>query len=198
MDGSGRTPSPSGPGFHIAMPAWVDDFGARAPGVADDEARVRFVVAAARENVERRSGGPFAAAVFERDSGRLVSLGVNLVTTLGSSMLHAEVVAIFRAQAAVGAWTLAAPGLPAHELVTSCEPCAMCLGAVLWSGAKRLVCGATRDDAQDIHFEEGPVFPESYAYLERLGIEVVRGVARAEAREVLELYARSGGPIYNP
>ena len=197
--GSDRTAAASGrSGVHIELPSWVDEFVARHGALDDDDARMRFVVAAARENVERGSGGPFAAAIFERDSGRLVALGLNLVTTLGSSVLHAEVVAIIVAQARVGSWTLAAPGLPAHELFTSCEPCAMCLGAMVWSGARRLVCGATRDDAHSIHFDEGPVFPESYAYLERLGIEVVRGVARAEAREVLELYVRRGGPIYNP
>lgn len=183
---------------HIRLPAWVAEFAASADRGTDDAGRMRFVVAAAHENVERGTGGPFAAAVFERPGGRLVSLGVNLVTTVGSSVLHAEVVAILTAQARVGSYTLAGAGLPAHELVTSCEPCAMCLGAVLWSGARRLVCGATRDDAQSIDFDEGPVFPESYAYLERLGIEVVRGVARQEARAVLEAYARGGGPIYNP
>ncbi len=184
-------------GVRIVLPAWIDQFAAQEPAERSDEARVRFVVAAAREHVERRTGGPFAAAIFERDGG-LVTLGVNVVTTRGSSMLHAEVVAIMNAQARLGSWTLSRNDLPAHDLVTSCEPCAMCLGAVLWSGAKRLVCGATRDDAHAIGFEEGPVFPESYEYLERLGIEVVRGVARAEAAAVLELYARSGGPIYNP
>ncbi|HET9276243.1 MAG TPA: hypothetical protein VFN96_09245, partial [Gemmatimonadales bacterium] len=101
------------------------------------------------------------------------------------------------AQARVGQFSLAAPGLPAHELVTSCDPCAMCLGAVLWSGVRRVVCGADRDDAARLAFDEGPVFPESYRYLEARGIEIVRGVLREEARAVLELYRESGGEIYN-
>ena len=84
-----------------------------------------------------------------------------------------------------------------HELATSCEPCAMCLGATLWSGVKRLLCGATRDDALRINFDEGPVFPQSYAYLRDRGIEVVRQVAREEARAVLELYRETSGVIYN-
>jgi tRNA(Arg) A34 adenosine deaminase TadA len=73
----------------------------------------------------------------------------------------------------------------------------MCLGATLWSGVTRLVFGASRDDATALEFDEGPVFPESYAYLESRGIEVVRGVMRKEAAAVLELYRRQGGPIYN-
>jgi tRNA(Arg) A34 adenosine deaminase TadA len=84
-----------------------------------------------------------------------------------------------------------------HELVTSCEPCAMCLGATLWSGVKRVVYGAGRQDASRLNFEEGPVFPESYKYLEDRGLEIVRGVLREEAAAVLELYRERKGKIYN-
>jgi hypothetical protein len=61
----------------------------------------------------------------------------------------------------------------------------------------RLVCGASREDAQLIGFDEGPVFPASYAYLEASGISVVRGVLREDARAVIAAYARSGGVIHN-
>jgi tRNA(Arg) A34 adenosine deaminase TadA len=87
--------------------------------------------------------------------------------------------------------------MPAHELFTSCEPCAMCLGATLWSGVRRLVCGAAREDATRLDFEEGPVFPESYRYLEERGIQIVRDLLRDEARAVLELYRATKGAIYN-
>ncbi len=48
-----------------------------------------------------------------------------------------------------------------------------------------------------LSFDEGPVFPESFEYLEARGVAVVRGVLRKEAAAVLELYQRQGGPIYN-
>jgi tRNA(Arg) A34 adenosine deaminase TadA len=73
----------------------------------------------------------------------------------------------------------------------------MCLGAALWSGVRRIVCGAVREDATRLDFEEGPVFPQSYAYLEERGIEIARGVLRDEARAVLDQYRKRGGPIYN-
>ena len=82
------------------------------------------------------------------------------------------------------------------ELFTSCEPCAMCLGATLWSGVSRIVCGATKDDAQAIGFDEGPVFEESYRHLEKAGVQVTRIVLREEAAKVLQRYATSG-LIYN-
>ena len=183
--------------MNVPLPPWVADFIGDATLHRDDEARMRFVVSLARESVERGTGGPFAAAVFESESGRLVAPGLNLVVPLNSSVLHAEIVAILLAQQRLGSWTLRADGMPRHEIVTSCDPCAMCLGAVLWSGAQRLVCGASREDAQRIHFDEGPVFDESYAYLEQRGIEVVHGVARAEAAAVLDRYAERNGIIYN-
>ncbi len=73
----------------------------------------------------------------------------------------------------------------------------MCLGATLWSGVRRLVWGASREDATRLSFDEGPVFPESYKYLEERGIEIVRDVCREEARAVLELYRSRSGEIYN-
>ena len=73
----------------------------------------------------------------------------------------------------------------------------MCLGALHWSGVRRVVWAAGRADAARIGFDEGPVFAESHAYLEARGVELVGGVGAAEAREVLEGYARRGGPIYN-
>ena len=53
-------------------------------------------------------------------------------------------------------------------------------------GRAALLGGAGREDASRLNFEEGPVFPESYAYLEKRGIEIVRNVLREEARAVLE------------
>lgn len=158
---------------------------------------MRVALTCARENVLRGTGGPFGAAIFDADSGRLVSVGVNLVVPLNNSSLHAEIVAFMMAQAALGTYTLQSADLPPHELYTSCEPCAMCLGAVLWSGVRRVVWSATRDDADSISFDEGPVFAASYEYLRARGIEFRGGVLRDDGRDVLRLYGERGGPIYN-
>jgi len=185
------------PGLVIDVPAWVDAMTRSAAVYASDDEKMALLIRLATENIDRGTGGPFAAAVFELETGRLVAAGVNSVTRLESCVLHAEVVAIVRAQQRVGSFTLRAPGLPTHELVTSCEPCAMCLGATLYSGVRRLVMGAAREDAMAVGFDEGPVFAESYAYLAERGIATVRGVRRAEAAHVLESYRDRGGVIYN-
>jgi tRNA(Arg) A34 adenosine deaminase TadA len=185
------------PVVRVDYPGWVADAVDYDRRYADDDAKMRLVIAVSRENVERGTGGPFGAAIFERDTGRLVAVGMNSVVRLGNCTLHGEMVAFMMAQQVVGAYSLSLPGMPAHELFTSCEPCAMCLGATLWSGVRRVVYGAGREDASRLDFEEGPVFPASYKYLADRGIEIVRDLLRDEARAVLELYRAKKGTIYN-
>lgn len=184
-------------GLSIALPEWIAEVVDWQRPYPTPEERMRLAIRLSRENVLRGSGGPFGAAVFESAGGLLLAVGVNSVERLHNSVLHAEIVALMLAHQRVRSYTLHAPGLPDHELVSSCEPCAMCLGAVLWSGVRRLVYGADREDALRLNFEEGPVFPASYRYLERRGIEIVPDFLRAEARAVLDLYAARGGLIYN-
>ena len=188
---------PGRPVVHVEYPEWVDSVVDWEHSYDSDEERMRLAIDVARVNVERGTGGPFGAAIFEAVSGRLVAVGMNSVVRLHNCALHGEMMAFMMAQNRVGSFTLSAPHLPVHELFTSCEPCAMCLGATLWSGVQRVVYGAAREDASKLNFEEGPVFPESYQYLEDRGIRIVRNVLRDEARSVLEMYRARGGKIYN-
>lgn len=190
-------PHPPARAVTLSLPDWIDDVVDWERPYATDEERMRLAIALARENVVRGTGGPFGAAVVEDATGRLVSVGVNSVVRLENSTLHAEMVAFQLAQARVGAFSLAGPTLPVHTLATSCDPCAMCLGATLWSGVRRVLCGATRDDAMLLQFDEGPVFASSWNYLRRKGLEIRRGLLREESAAVFALYRETGGAIYN-
>jgi tRNA(Arg) A34 adenosine deaminase TadA len=181
----------------ITLPSWIASSISYDRACRTDDERMRLVIRLARENVSHGTGGPFGAAVFERETGRVVAVGVNGVVRLNNATAHAEMVALQLAQRRVVSYTLGAEGHASHELFTSCAPCAMCLGAVLWSGVDRLVCGALREDAERIDFDEGPVFAESYAYLRARGIEIVTGVLREEASAVLQEYKARGGEVYN-
>jgi tRNA(Arg) A34 adenosine deaminase TadA len=191
------TSTNSHPVVRVEYPSWVDSIVDWGSAYTTDEDRMRLAIAVSRANVERDSGGPFGAAIFESATGRLVAIGMNSVVRLNNCTLHGEMVAFMMAQQKLGSFSLNGPGLPVHELHTSCEPCAMCLGATLWSGVQRVVYGAAREDASLLNFDEGPVFPESYEYLEERGITIVRNVLREEAKAVLELYRKRSGPIYN-
>jgi len=191
------TASSRHPKVEIEYPEWVDSVAKWDEPYESSEDKMRLAIAISRMNVDRGDGGPFGAAIFEAATGSLVAVGMNSVVRYNNCTLHGEMVAFMLAQRRVGSFTLNAPTLPIHELYTSCEPCAMCLGATLWSGVRRVVYGAAREDASRLNFEEGPVFPESYQYLEARGIEIVRNVLRDEARAVLDAYRAKSGRIYN-
>ncbi|MBU3742535.1 MAG: nucleoside deaminase [Candidatus Kapabacteria bacterium] len=156
---------------------------------------MRYALALARANVRAGSGGPFAAMVVHDATQRIVSVGVNLVTTEQCSVLHAEIVAIIRASHAMQSWDLHANG--ATTLFTTAEPCAMCMGAIPWSGVRRVVIGARDQDVRSIGFDEGAKPEQWVKDLRGRGIDVVRDVLRDEAKQVLEQYVSGGGLIYN-
>ena len=197
MRGPSKIASKTGSPFNL--PAWAEfTVGQQKMPLASRMDRMRFVIRLAMENVERGTGGPFGAAVFEAKTGTLVSVGVNIVTIANCSHSHAEMVALANAQKELENFDLGAPGFPEHELVTSCEPCAMCYGAIPWSGVRQLVCGARCEDAEAIGYDEGPK-PIMWARaLEVRGISVAQNVCRKEAVAVLQEYKKRGGIIYNP
>ncbi len=159
--------------------------------------RVRFAIRLALTNVTAKTGGPFGAAVFETKTGRLIAVGVNVVEPSNCSLAHAEMVALANAHQALRHFDLGADGMPTLELVTSCEPCAMCYGGIIWSGVRNLVCSARASDATAIGFDEAPKPKNWVAELKKRRITVTRDLCRNEAITVFRRYERSGGRIYN-
>lgn len=183
------------PEWCVRPPGWVASIVAKhPPPYADDEARMRLAVALSRGNLESGDGGPFGAGVFDEVTGELVAAGVNLALATGVTVAHAEIVALTLAQQALGVADLGArPGL---TLVTSAEPCAMCLGAIPWSGIRRVVIGARDADIRAIGFDEGAKPAGWVEALNARGIEVTRDLCRDEAAAVLREYGERGGVVY--
>ena len=98
-----------------------------APSAADDERFMRLALEQAG-----RADFPFGAVIV-RD-GRLLARGRNLGRTNGDPTAHGEIVAI----AAHGSRSLRG-----CTLYTTGEPCAMCMGAILWCHIGRLVFAAS-------------------------------------------------------
>lgn len=107
---------------------------------------LRQCVDLATKNVSD-GGGPFGALIV-RD-GRIIATGVNQVTSTLDPTAHAEVVAIRRACQALGTFRL-----DGCVLVSSCEPCPMCLSSALWARTSRVVYAADRDDAAKAGFDD--------------------------------------------
>jgi tRNA(Arg) A34 adenosine deaminase TadA len=188
------------PKFVLTLPSWIAETLADAPQTfLTVKERMNFVIRLSCLNVEHGTGGPFGAAIFDMQKNTLFAAGVNLVVSSRSSIAHAEIVALVIAQQRLGYHDLSSIEGTTYELVSSAEPCAMCLGALPWAGIRSLVCGARDEDARRIGFDEGAKLQlrEWILALEQRGISVTRDICRDAAVEVLNQYKQHNGIIYN-
>jgi tRNA(Arg) A34 adenosine deaminase TadA len=185
--------------FTLSLPDWAVEENRRLPAVMPTvEERMAAVIRFSRLNFERRTGGPFAAGVFERDTGKPVVIGVNRVVASNCSSAHAEVMTLSVAQKLIGTYDLGGNGMPTYQMVVNWRPCAMCFGAVLWSGVRSLVIAGNGPELEAITgFDEGPVHPEWEHELAKRGIELINNVLREEALAVYRDFAASGALVYN-
>ena len=189
----------------LQLPGWLHDCVKEldATALATPEQRMAFVIELSRRNVLHKTGGPFAAAVFELGSGRLIAPAVNIVVPSNTSVAHAETMAFMLAQQRLKSFDLGAPHLPAMELVASSQPCIQCFGNTWWSGVQALTIGARAEDVEGItSFREGPLPDNWVELLENRPsplkpITVTRDLLRVQACAVLSLYRDSGGLVYN-
>ena len=183
----------------IDLPQWAIDENKKLPGKIESLAdRMKHVIEFSRLNIEHETGGPFAAGVFEKKSGRPVVIGVNRVIPLNNSSAHAEIVTLTIAQKLLDTFDLGGEGMPDYQLVINAQPCAMCYGSIPWSGIRSVVIGASGKQVESITgFDEGPVHPQWQSEYKRRGIEVTENVMAEEACEVLKSFAQSGAVIYN-
>jgi tRNA(Arg) A34 adenosine deaminase TadA len=87
------------------------------------------------ESARDHGNHPFGA-VLVGPGGDVVLEAENTVTTDDDLTGHAEINLVRFASRAV-----AADDLLRHTLYSSCEPCAMCAGAIYWAGIGRVVYG---------------------------------------------------------
>jgi guanine deaminase len=114
--------------------------------ITTEKAWMAEAIKLATNNVAR-GGGPFGALIAHR--GEVVATGVNQVTTSLDPTAHAEVVAIRAACRRLGTFAL-----NGCVLITSCEPCPMCLAAALWARLEGVRYAADRHDAALAGFDD--------------------------------------------
>lgn len=177
----------------LQMPVWLEKIECDAKNrlFSTVEEQLKFVIDLAVSNVEQKTGGPFGAAIFGKEDGKLIAVGVNRVVPSNQSWAHAEMVAFARAQNC-----LKTHSLKKCILVTSCEPCAMCFGATPWSGVEALIYGAPGEYARQIGFDEGDKVSDWHAALERRNITVIGPLLLEEARKPFDTYDKLCGKIY--
>jgi len=106
-----------------------------------------MAVEEAFSGIRKNEGGPFGAVILK--NGRVVSKAHNRVLKTCDPTAHAEILAIRKASKRLGRFDLSE-----CEIYSTCEPCPMCMAAILWSRIKKLYYGCTKEDAERIGFDD--------------------------------------------
>lgn len=146
----------------------------------------------AKQNAERgikeKEGGPFGAVIVDKD-GKIIANGNNQVLKQNDPTAHAEMVAIRNACKKLEKYDLSG-----YTLYTSCEPCPMCLSAIIWSNIKEVYYGCTKKDAGEIGFRDDAIY--DYLKGENNDLINLEEMDRDECIKTFEEYKKQDGVIY--
>ena len=142
----------------------------------------------AKFGMESKEGGPFGAVIVDKE-GTVISIANNQVIKNNDPTAHAEVQAIREACKKLGTFDLSD-----CILYTSCEPCPMCLSAIIWANIKEVYYACTRKDAGKIGFRDDAI----YEYLETNNKNLLdeKQIDRNECLKLFKEYQDKNGIIY--
>jgi tRNA(Arg) A34 adenosine deaminase TadA len=118
----------------------------------DDRSLLQRAIQIAEEGI-KNGNGPFGAVISK--NGKIIAEANNEVVLSHDPTAHAEVLAIRKAAA-----HLRSHNLSKCVIYASCEPCPMCLGAIYWSGIKKVVYASDRNDAEKSGFSDSLIYDE--------------------------------------
>lgn len=142
----------------------------------------------AEDGISKKEGGPFGAIIIDRE-GNIISNGNNKVIKEKDPTAHAEIVAIREACKKLNTYDLSD-----CILYTSCEPCPMCLSAIIWANIKEVYYGCTKEDAGEIGFRDDAI----YDFIKGKNNKLLnlKQIDREECIKTFERYKKNGGVIY--
>ena len=142
----------------------------------------------AQEGISKKEGGPFGAIIVDKE-GNIISNGNNKVIKNTDQTAHAEIIAIREACKKLKTYDLSE-----YILYTSCEPCPMCLSAIIWANIKQVYYGCTKKDAGEIGFRDDMI----YEYLKGKNKDLIKleELDREDCLEVFKKYKEENGTIY--
>ena len=142
----------------------------------------------AKENAEKgisnKEGGPFGAVVVN-SNGEIIANGNNKVLKDKDPTAHAEIVAIREA-----CRILNTNDLSDCTLYTSCEPCPMCLSAIIWANIKKVYFACTKKDAANIGFRDDDI----YEYIK--GNNEMISMKQLDRDDCIDVMTRYNGNMY--
>lgn len=138
--------------------------------------------------------GPFLAAIYD-ENYNLIAKSANTVEKENCSNNHAEINTIKLAQEKLKTYDLSNYNL---SIFITAEPCIMCLGAIMWSGIKKVYYSVSSKDVEKITgFDEG-FKPNWHEEFKKRNIEVFPEIETEVGKEVLKYYMSQGKKIYKP
>ena len=146
----------------------------------------------AKENadigISKNEGGPFGAVIVDKQ-GNIISNGNNKVLLEKDPTAHAEITAIREA-----CKKLNTHDLSNYILYTSCEPCPMCLSAIIWANIKEVYYGCTKEDAAEIGFRDEAIY--DFIKGKDKNLLNLEQMDREECIKTFEQYTKNEGKIY--
>ena len=142
----------------------------------------------AEHGMTKGEGGPFGAVITDKN-GNIIAQGNNMVLANNDPTAHAEVTVIREACKKLGTYDLSG-----CILYTSCEPCPMCLSAIIWANIKTVYYGCTREDAGNIGFRDDAIY--EYLEGERKDLLELKQLDRDDCIALFEEYKKEGKTIY--
>ena len=139
-----------------------------------DATRLRALAEFTARSFAGKNPTPFGCDIVRTDTGERLFRGTNAVGPECDPSSHAELRAVRRA-----CRKLRSLSLRGYTLYTTCEPCPMCMGSILWAAVDRVVFGATIADAAK-HCSQIYVPAKTLATKSDMTCEVVGPVARKE------------------
>lgn len=143
----------------------------------------------AKKNAEigasKNEGGPFGAVIVD-ENNNIIANGNNKVLLQNDPTAHAEIVAIRSACKKLNTYDLSG-----MTIYTSCEPCPMCLSAIIWSNISNVYFACTKNDAANIGFRDDAI----YEYLKGANKSLL-DLTQIDRLECLELFKNYNKTIY--
>ena len=140
------------------------------------------------KGMKNEEGGPFGAVIVDKD-GNVISNGNNQVLLTKDPTAHAEIVAIREACRKLKTYDLSG-----YQLYTSCEPCPMCLSAIIWSNIKNVYYACTKKDAGEIGFRDDIIY--DFLMGKNTSLINLQQMDRDQCIQVFKDYKENNGIIY--
>ncbi len=135
------------------------------------------------KGLNNKEGGPFGCVIVK--DNEIISSSNNTVLKDNDPTAHAEVNAIREACKKLNTYDLSG-----CILYTTCEPCPMCLSAIIWSNIKKVYYGCTKEDAANIGFRDDLIYKHLNNELKLLDLKNVN------REECLKLFNEYQDTIY--